>query len=85
MAIVAREAVPVNDMKMSSMNAAIDENLISIEMELHTLGMKLFGACGDKEERMEPAEGIPISATMQGNLDRAQRINEIITAINQMI
>ena len=69
MAVVARDAVPANDVvKMGLVNAAIDENLISIEIELHTLGSKLFGAFGGSENRMEPADGIPVIVTMRAIL-----------------
>lgn len=85
MAVTARDTLPTNDVtRMSQISAIITDNLFSIETELRTLGDKLFGDSGS--DCMESVEGSDsVMGTMQDNLERATRINEMITIINRMI
>ncbi len=85
MAVTARDTLPTNDVtRMSQNSAIITDNLFSIETELRALGDKLFGNNGgDCTESVEGSDSV--MGTMQDNLERAARINEMITIINRMI
>ena len=77
-------AVAVSDVaKLSDVNEVIKENLATIEIQVLKLGDRLFGAGATP---MEPAK-FPesIMGTMNENLDRSQRIKEILLNINEMI
>lgn len=77
-------AVAVSDVtKLSDVNEVIKENLETIETQVLKLGDRLFGGGATP---MEPAN-FPesVMGTMNENLDRSQRIKEILLNINEMI
>lgn len=77
-------AVAVSDVsKLSDVNEVIKENLKTIETQVLKLGDRLFGG---GEASMEPAS-FPqsVMGTMNENLDRSQRIKEILLNINEML
>ena len=77
-------AVAVSDVsKLSDVNEVIKENLATIETQVLKLGDRLFGG---EATPMEPSK-FPesVMGTMNENLDRSQRIKEILLNINEMI
>ena len=77
-------SVAVSDVsKLSDVNEVIKENLAMIETQVLKLGDRLFGGGPTPMEQANFPESV--MGTMNENLDRSQRIKEILSNINEMI
>ena len=77
-------SVAVSDVsKLSDVNEVIKENLAMIETQVLKLGDRLFGGETTPMEQANFPESV--IGTMNENLDRSQRIKDILSNINEMI